>query len=271
VDPAVSPGARRALAVVFAAVLAFLYVPFVIAAVVSVRSDPLGLGGGSLTLAWYRSVLANDDLRQAVLAGAGVAGSVALIDVVVATCLSLALTQPRPPGPPWFRIGVGVLSLVPLAIPSSAYAAAMYVASSGPGGKIPFGLDLVIEAHAAMFLPFAMLLIYPAIRGVSRDLIETAEDLGASRLMVFVRVILPLIAPVVVGAAAIVFIFSFNEPVVPEWLADQQPTFASWLWGLAKLSGNAPATSAIGTLAFGGAMLVALVLRGTLVRRLRRV
>jgi spermidine/putrescine transport system permease protein len=260
-DPAVSPAGRRALAVFFAGVLCFLYLPFAIAIAASFSADPYVVTVTNETLRWYRAVLDDGELRQALAAGLWVAAAVAAIDVLVAVGLALAFTLPRQAGS---RLGRGLLlvgALVPLAVPPSVYAAMMLVLSHGGPYHVPFGLHLVVAAHVAMFLPFAVLIVLPGIHAIGRDLFEMAEDLGAGPGTLILRLVLPLAGPAIVTAFVVVFVFSFNEPVASAWLVDKQPTFAAWLWSFAKLGSSSPITSVISVLGYVVAVAVAVVLR----------
>jgi ABC-type spermidine/putrescine transport system permease subunit II len=261
VDPGVSPRGRRLLAVYFAGFLLFVYVPSAIALVVSFGSDPLGSSFGDWTLSWYRAVLDNAGLRHALAAGIQVALAVAAIDVVVAVLLGFALARRRPNGPGLVRRAVFAVGLAPLALPPVTYGVAFLVYARRGPHPVPFGLYLVVAAHAALFLPIAVLLLVPPIAAVGRDLFETAEDLGADGLVLMRRLVLPIVARPLAIAFLLVAVFSFNEPAVAPLLIDKHPTFAAWLWDYARLSSNAPFTSALSALGTAFAVVVALVVR----------
>ncbi len=65
--------------------------------------------------------------------------------------------------------------------------------------------------HAAMALPFAVLITTSVFVGVSRELEEVAMTLGCSRLGAFARVTLPLALPGLAAAAMFTFVISWNE------------------------------------------------------------
>jgi ABC-type spermidine/putrescine transport system permease subunit II len=267
VDPAVSPRGRALLVVYFAGFLLFVYVPSAIALVVSFGSDPLAISFGDWTLYWYRDVLGNSGLRHALAAGMEVALAVAAIDVVVAVLLGFALARRRAAGPGFFRRAVIGVALAPLALPPVTYGVAFLVFARRGPYPVPFGLYLVVAAHAALFLPVAVLLVVPPIAAVGRDLFETAEDLGADGLVLLRRLVVPLVARPVALAFMLVAVFSFNEPAVAPLLIDKNPTFAAWLWDYAKLSSNPPFASALSALGTAVAVLVALAVRAALAGR----
>jgi molybdate transport system permease protein len=60
-------------------------------------------------------------------------------------------------------------------------------------------------------MPFLVLAVEGALRGVDRRLEDAAESLGASRWMIFRRVTLPLVAPGVAAGAVLCFARALGE------------------------------------------------------------
>ncbi|MEM0010494.1 MAG: carbohydrate ABC transporter permease [Candidatus Bathyarchaeia archaeon] len=69
----------------------------------------------------------------------------------------------------------------------------------------------VILIHTAFFLPYAVLVSRDAFKAVPVEIEESALVDGCSRLQVFFRVALPLIAPALAAIYIIIFAFSWNE------------------------------------------------------------
>ncbi|MFN8223795.1 MAG: ABC transporter permease [Gaiellales bacterium] len=66
------------------------------------------------------------------------------------------------------------------------------------------------------WVPFVALPIFVALENQDRRLLEAATDLGASRLVAFAKVTLPLAAPGVVAAFLFIFIPTIGEFVTPQ-------------------------------------------------------
>ncbi|CAD5105949.1 ABC transporter permease [Zestomonas carbonaria] len=85
-------------------------------------------------------------------------------------------------------------------------------------------LDLIYSETAVLiglvyiFIPFMFLPIYASVEKLDRRLLEASQDLGASRLQTFWRVILPLTLPGVAAGSLIVFIPSLGNFIVPSLL-----------------------------------------------------
>ncbi len=71
---------------------------------------------------------------------------------------------------------------------------------------------------AYSFLPFMILPIFVAMERIDRRLIEAAFDLGANRLRILTRVVLPLAMPGIVAGSVLVFVPCLGAYVSPELL-----------------------------------------------------
>jgi multiple sugar transport system permease protein len=76
----------------------------------------------------------------------------------------------------------------------------------------------VILAHAAMNLPFAILLLKSFFDDVPREVGEAAEIDGATRWQAFIRIEVPLIRAGIAATAVLCFIFSWTEFVLALFL-----------------------------------------------------
>jgi multiple sugar transport system permease protein len=76
----------------------------------------------------------------------------------------------------------------------------------------------VILAHAAMNLPFAILLLKSFFDDVPREVGEAAEIDGATRWQAFIRIEVPLIRGGIAATAVLCFIFSWTEFVLALFL-----------------------------------------------------
>jgi spermidine/putrescine transport system permease protein len=69
----------------------------------------------------------------------------------------------------------------------------------------------VVLALVHIYTPFAFLPIYAALEQVPRPLIEASQDLGATPLQTFRRVLLPLSMPGVLAGATFAFVLSLGD------------------------------------------------------------
>lgn len=91
-------------------------------------------------------------------------------------------------------------------------------------------LDLMYNDKAVLlgmvynFLPFMVLPIYSVLVKIDKSLIEAAEDLGANKITVFRKVILPLSVPGIITGATMVFIPALSTFVISSLLSGNKYT-----------------------------------------------
>jgi spermidine/putrescine transport system permease protein len=84
--------------------------------------------------------------------------------------------------------------------------------------EIIFTERAVVTGMVYIMVPFMFLPLYASIEKLDRGLLEASQDLGATRTQTFVRIILPLTMPGIVGGSIIVFIPSLGNFIVPDVL-----------------------------------------------------
>ena len=94
----------------------------------------------------------------------------------------------------------------------------------------------VALAHAALALPFAVLVTSSVFAGISVELEEAAMTLGCTRLSAFLRVALPLALPGLAAAAIFVFIISWNEVFAAAILTLENRTLPAQILALLNAS-----------------------------------
>lgn len=87
-----------------------------------------------------------------------------------------------------------------------------------------FNENAVLLGMVYNFLPFMVLPIYTVLMKIDHHLIEAAEDLGADRLVVFRRIILPLSVPGLISGIMMVFMPAVSTFVISDLLGGSQIT-----------------------------------------------
>jgi len=73
----------------------------------------------------------------------------------------------------------------------------------------------IILGMVYIFIPFMFLPVYASVEKLDWSLVRASQDLGANNVQTFLRVILPLTLPGVIGGSIIVFIPALGNFVVP--------------------------------------------------------
>jgi iron(III) transport system permease protein len=103
-------------------------------------------------------------------------------------------------------------NLVVLAVPGLVIALSLaYVTEHFLQGRFYQTSPLMVVAYAIMFFPLAVVAVRAAVARAPVGLEEVAGSLGVSRLSVMWRVTLPLVAPGLVAAFALVFLETATE------------------------------------------------------------
>ena len=80
------------------------------------------------------------------------------------------------------------------------------------------GLGAVLTAMVYQALPYAVLILYPALARIDPDVIEAARTLGASPLRAFLGIVVPLSRDTIVASLIMVFVFALGAYLLPQIL-----------------------------------------------------
>ena len=67
-------------------------------------------------------------------------------------------------------------------------------------------------------LPYTVLMLYPSLSRLDRELTEAARTLGASPLRAFFTVVVPVLRMAILGALILVFVFTLGVYLIPQIL-----------------------------------------------------
>lgn len=205
---------RIALNVFVAMMLAFLVLP-IVAVVPSAFSEAsyLRMPPESYSTRWFGAFFADPEWRTSLLTSFRVALSATCIAVVTGTLAALGLRGL----PPAVQGVLRALFVAPMIVPVIITAVALYFAGSRVG-LVGTELGMVL-GHTLLGIPFVLINVGIALRGVERSWLLAAAGLGASGPVIFRTVTLPNIVPGILGGAVFSFITSFDEVVISIFLA----------------------------------------------------
>lgn len=89
-----------------------------------------------------------------------------------------------------------------------------------------WGLGMIL-AYTLKGTPFAMLLVMALLLHLDARQIQTAKMLGASKTTIFLRIVLPRVAPAMHTAFIILFLYSFGAFDIPYVLSESRPGMLS--------------------------------------------
>lgn len=130
-----------------------------------------------------------------------------------------------------------------------------------PLAWILYSANSVVITLAHAYAPFAILPIFVSLEKIDRSLHEAGRDLGENRVMVFLRVTLPLAMPGVLAAVLIVFIPTIGDYVTPRLVGGSDGTMiANMIQTQFMRLNNAPMGATLSVLAMLMVGFVSLVM-----------
>lgn len=164
------------------------------------------------------SDLTTSGAREALRLSLVCSASAATLSLVLGTPLAWVLARTRVPGRPIIRALVLLPMVLPPVVAGVALLAAFSVRSPLGGWlddvlgiQLTFSTSGAILAETFVAMPFYVITVEGALRHADPRYEDAAASLGASRVMVFRRVTLPMIAPSVVAGAVLAWARALGE------------------------------------------------------------
>jgi sulfate/thiosulfate transport system permease protein len=158
----------------------------------------------------YFRVLQNPQTWNAVQLTVTQSALVTLVNVVMGTVIAWVLVRDRF----WGKSVLNVIIDVPFALPT-VVAGLVLLGLYGPNSPIgvewAFTPKAVTLALAFVTLPFIVRTVQPVLEELDADVEEAAASLGAGRLTIFRRIILPSLVPAITAGAALSFSRALSE------------------------------------------------------------
>ena len=173
----------------------------------------------------YDALFHNAGLLSSLKTTAYIAVGNTLLVVIIGSLAGYAFAWLDFPGRDWIFLGVIALLVVPLQM------------ALIPMFKLydTFGIfDTVISIilfHTAFGLPFAIFLLRNFFVGLPKDILESARIDGASEIVIFVRLILPLGLPAIASLAIFQFLWTWNDLIVALTFGQNVQPITVWIFG----------------------------------------
>ena len=194
--------------------------PLLVPAVIAVAFLLLPLAGLVVRAPWGRlaSALSGSDAVQALVLSLWTATVATGVCIVIGVPLAWVLARTSFPGRRLLR----ALVTLPLVLPPVVGGVALLLAfgrtgyvgrylDSWFGLTIPFTPLAVVMAETFVAMPFLVITVEGALRSADQGFEEAAATLGASRMAVFRRVTVPLIAPSLAAGSVLCWARALGE------------------------------------------------------------
>jgi spermidine/putrescine transport system permease protein len=222
--------------------LIFLLAPLVLLVLFSFTSRGIAnFPIESVSLQWWRDMSGHKQFWPSFANSVIVAAAVGIIASIAGTMAAFGILAL----PPKRATLAMALFTLPVVLPPLMLAVALL--SFFVTLKLKLGLLTVIASHVLFTQPFVMLVVHARMANFDHSVIDSARDLGASPWQAFRTITLPIISPVVVGAALIAMALSIDDFIITSFVIGSGNTLPTLVWGMIR-TGLTPSVNAIGTL-----------------------
>ena len=234
---------RRALAIVAAAVVVFLYLPIAIIVLYSFNADraqtwPIE----NLTTHWFGDALGNAGVRQALFLSLQAAFGATAIALLLGSLAAFAVHRLRFFG----RDAISLVLVLPLALPGIVTGMALNATINTAG--IGFSTWTIIAGHATFCVVTVYNNVIARLRRSSASIEEASADLGADTWQTFRYVTLPVIGTALLAGGLLAFALSFDEVIVTTFTAGTQQTLPIWILANLQLPNQRPIVNVVAVL-----------------------
>ena len=214
------------------------------------------------SLRWYRDILSDRDVMQALANSLMVAMGSAAVACVLGFLAAYGLARHVLPGSALMR---GLL-IAPLTVSYLIVGLGLLIVIQRTG----LGLSLLTAGigHVVINLPLCFAIIYASMGAQQQNAERAARDLGASEFRVVTLVTVPMLAPAIAAAFFLSVTLSWDEFIISFLLTRFDVTLPVEIWSMLR-SGLSPRLNAIGSFVFLVSVTVVLILE-ILVFRKRR-
>jgi len=241
------------LAWIAVAVYTFMYLPIAVLIAFSFEQSRLAVHWTGFTLAWYQALFTDATLASSLINSLIVAVTAVAVAGVMGTMAAVGLSRLHFAGKDIFR----ALILLPIIIPEIAMAVSALTLFLAMG--LTLSLATIIIAHIVFCISYVTLTVMGRLDGIDPKLEEAAQDLGASPVVAFFKVTLPLLMPGVVAGCLLAFVLSLDDFVVTQFTAGVgATTLPLRIYSLVKF-GVSPEINALSTLMIMGTVTLTLV------------
>jgi ABC-type spermidine/putrescine transport system permease subunit II len=213
-------GVHQLMRAVALASLLFLTAPIVMLFPLSIEpGSTLRFPPTGFSLRWYAEYFSNIAWINSTVLSFEIAVYASLLATFLGTAAAIGVGRGRVPG----QWAVRIVLISPMLLPTIVVAVAIYGVYSSLG-LVGSKLGIAM-AHGVLGIPFVMLNVGSALRGVPKDYDEAALSLGANRFHAIWLVVLPLVWRGIAAGAVFTFVISFDEVVIAKFLSSAtEPT-----------------------------------------------
>lgn len=222
----------------------FLYIPMLVVVALSFNNTRYSLIWHGFTWKWYRALAADHDLVQVAIHSLVVGISAATMATIIGAIASISLFRYRFLG----RSVVNKILFVMIIVPDIVTAISLLLLFRLM--HLSLGFWTLLLAHITFCIPFVFVTANSRLGGLHKTMIEAARDLGAKEHTIFMRILIPLIAPALIAGWLLSFTLSLDDVIISYFVTG--PSFDILplkIYAMVKL-GVSPEVNALSSILF---------------------
>lgn len=264
-----NPAGWAALTVFSLCFFAFIYAPLFVIIGYSFNANPVNMMVWSgFTLDWYTGLFglteriidpnssaayieSTDLMLRALRTSLAVALATTAISTVIGTATAIALARYR------FRLRgfYNGFLMLPMMMPDLVLGIGLLIFFVTLGMQL--SMLTIIIGHCTFLTSYVFIIVQARIAGLDPALEEASADLGASEWVTLRKVLLPQLAPGILGGALLAFVISMDDLVITYFVSGTgDTTLPVFIFGMIR-RGVKPEINAIATLLILASVVIA--------------
>jgi len=200
--------------------LAFLYIPMVLLIVYSFNYSKLVPVWGGWSIRWYKVLFESEEVWEAVALSLKIATVNACFATLLGTLAGLALVRFGAfKGRTLFSGMITAPLVMPEVITGLSLLLLFITLKELTGWPDKRGFTTITIAHITFSMAYVAVIIQSRLAGMSQDLEEAAQDLGAKPFRVMIDITMPLIAPGMLAGWLLAFTLSLDDLIIASFVS----------------------------------------------------
>ena len=208
---------------------------------------------GGFTFKWYKQLIHNDSIMNALYYTIVVAIISSIIATIVGTISAIGIYKMRGKR----RKLILNINYLPVLNPDIVTAVALM--SLFVFLNLEFGFITMLLSHMMFSIPYVILSVLPKIKQLPQNIEEAAMDLGATPMYALRKVVLPQIKPGIVSGFLIAFTMSIDDFIISFFnTGNGVSNLSIEIYGMAR-RGIKPEINALSTIMFTVVLILLLI------------
>lgn len=236
-------------------VFLFLYLPIILLVINSFNESRFGGTWEGFSFKWYQKLFEEESVWSAFKNSLIVGVTSTVASSILGTIGAFAIHRYRTP---LQKVHYAMI-YTPLVIPDILMGISLVLFFFAT--NIHLGLFTIFIAHTTFCVSYVTMVMLSKLQNFDFSLVEAAEDLGANKITMLRKVLLPLLAPGILAAALLSFTLSIDDFVITFFVAGEgSTTLPLYIYSMIRF-GSTPTINALSTLILAATFLSVLSLR----------